>query len=411
MVAKFETGSSLRQTLNYNEQKVRKGTAEFLGAVNYLLSDPALTFERKLAGLENLAQLNERVTRNSIHISLNFDPSEQLTNEQLKSIAEAYMEQIRLGEQPYLVYRHRDAGHPHIHVVSVKVRPDGRRVDTQNIGRNESEVARKNIERQFGLVRAEDQKAKESYQLQPVQVARIIYGKTETKKAIGHVLRHIVDGYRYTSLPELNAVLRLYNVVADRGNEGSHMFRNNGLVYRVLDEQGNKVGVPIKASSFYNRPTLDYLQQKFTANEPLKNPFKAGVKNVIDLAFLRQTKPSINGLIASLNKAGITAILRQNEQGYLYGITYVDHRNKCVFNGSDLGKSYSAKGITERCGIAQKPTSDNVQTVRSHAHESDHQSPTFTGLADDLLHQEFTGDTLPYDLKRRRKKRKRLNND
>jgi hypothetical protein len=33
----------------------------------------------------------------------------------------------------------------------------------------------------------------------------------------------------------------------------------------------------------------------------------------------------------------------------IYGLTYVDHKTKCVFNGSDLGKHYSAKGLQERC--------------------------------------------------------------
>jgi hypothetical protein len=61
---------------------------------------------------------------------------------------------------------------------------------------------------------------------------------------------------------ELNAVLRPYNIVADRGKEGSRIYDNNGLVYRVLDEQGNKIGTPIKASDIYNKPTMKFLEQK-----------------------------------------------------------------------------------------------------------------------------------------------------
>jgi hypothetical protein len=66
------------------------------------------------------------------------------------------MNKIGFGKQPYLVYQHHDAGHPHIHIVTVKVRADGSRIDTQNIGRNQSEKARKEIEQAFGLARAED---------------------------------------------------------------------------------------------------------------------------------------------------------------------------------------------------------------------------------------------------------------
>jgi len=176
MVAKFETGSSLNQTLNYNEKKVQKRVAELLTAVNYPIDHPYLSFQQKLNRLENQAALNENVTRNSIHISLNFDPSEQLEKEKLIAIATTYMDKIGFGEQPYLLYQHFDAGHPHIHIVSVKVKADGKRIDTQNIGRNQSEKARKEIEIAFNLVRAEDSKVKEKYKLEPVNAQKVQYG-------------------------------------------------------------------------------------------------------------------------------------------------------------------------------------------------------------------------------------------
>ncbi len=333
MVAKFETGSSLSRTLNYNEQKVASMQAELLAAENYPIDCALLNFHQKLNRLQNQAELNENVTRNSVHISLNFDPSEHLDKEKLTAIANAYMEGVGFGEQPYLVYQHFDAGHPHIHIVSVKVRADGSRVDTQNIGKNQSEKARKEIEIAFNLVKAEDHKATEQYKLEPINAQKVQYGKTETKRAIGIVLKTVLDSYRYSSLPELNALLKLYNVTADRGNEESKMYRNNGLMYRVLDEQGNKVGTPIKASQFYMKPTLKKLEEKFKKNEPLKNPLRSRVRNAIDLAILKNPTQSLQDLIKSLEKAGIATVLRQNDTGRIYGITYIDHKAKAVFNG------------------------------------------------------------------------------
>ncbi|HZK98035.1 MAG TPA: relaxase/mobilization nuclease domain-containing protein [Prolixibacteraceae bacterium] len=98
-------------------------------------------------------ELNENVKRNSIHISLNFHLSEShLSEEKLLAIADAYMEKIGFGKQPYLVYQHHRVGHSHIHLVSIKVRPDGSLIDLNNIGRNQSEQARKSIKKEFGLV-------------------------------------------------------------------------------------------------------------------------------------------------------------------------------------------------------------------------------------------------------------------
>ena len=86
---------------------------------------------------------------------------------------------------------------------------NGRRIDMNNIGRNESEKARKAIEQEFKLVPAESHKQdqKEQFKQQlAVTPKRVEYGKTETKRAIQNVLDYMIRRYKYTSLPELNAV-------------------------------------------------------------------------------------------------------------------------------------------------------------------------------------------------------------
>ncbi|RZJ23621.1 MAG: hypothetical protein EON51_01690 [Acinetobacter sp.] len=47
-------------------------------------------------------------------------------------------------------------------------------------------------------------------------------------------------------------------------------------------------------------------------------------------------------------KQQIGLVFRKNEKGMIYGLTFVDHKLKTVFNGSDLGKDYSARAITEK---------------------------------------------------------------
>jgi hypothetical protein len=116
VVAVIKTGHSILRLLNYNENKVKEGAATFLGAQNYPINPERLTFSQKLNRLILQAALNENVTRNSVHISLNFDPSEKLSGECLQEIAEVYMDKIGLGDLPFLIYQHFDAGHPHIHV-------------------------------------------------------------------------------------------------------------------------------------------------------------------------------------------------------------------------------------------------------------------------------------------------------
>jgi hypothetical protein len=423
MVAVIKTGHSINRVVNYNENKVKEGKAAFISAVNYPIDTEKITFNQKLNLLLKQASLNENVTRNSVHISLNFDPSEKISTENLKEISDSYMQKIGFGEQPYLVYQHFDAGHPHIHIVSIKVRANGTRIDTNNIGRNQSEKARKEIENSYGLVKAESIKSK-PYELKSAYSQKVQYGKSDSRRAIANVLDGVLTGYKYTSLAELNAVLQQYNVLADRGSEGSKVHQNQGLLYRILDEKGNPIGVPIKASSFYNKPTLKNIEERFAANETARQVHKSKSKNTIDIAFLKQPLQSLQGLVTALEKDGIKVVLRQNKEGIIYGLTYVDHRTKCVFNGSDLGKPYSAKGILERCSAEAviKPSEKSTQLHLTQQHSARTlpaqeagnilQAAGIPGVIDDLFQPVESISYIPHQLKKnKKKKRKNISNN
>ncbi|MDR6845608.1 relaxase/mobilization nuclease domain-containing protein [Flavobacterium granuli] len=404
MVAIIKTGHSIRSIFNYNENKVSNSIAQCIAEGNYPMDLDQMSSVFKLNFLQKQLELNENVTRNSVHISLNFDPSETgLSKEKLTEIAKLYMTKIGFGSQPYLVYQHHDAGHPHIHIVSIKVKADGKRIDMQNIGKNQSETARKEIEKLFGLVRAEAGQKKNNTELLPITIGKIQYGQIQSKKAIANVLGKVLFTYAFASLPELNAVLRQYNVYADRGSENSRIFKTNGLVYRILDSQGKPIGVPIKASDFYFKPTLKFLEEKFKANK-VKSPTHAKrIKNAIDLAFLNK-KTTLAELTKDLEKQGIHIVLRSNDQGILYGITYVDHTTKSVFNGSALGKEYSAKAIQERCETVKSYSPKILSEKKQDLPISNN---ALAKLIDELLQIEYVGNYLPNQLKKRRKKRKR----
>lgn len=361
MVARITTPHSIQRALNYNEQKIKKGQAELLYAANFLKDAEQLNFYDKLKRFSDLINLNERAKTNTLHISLNFHNSDMLSKEKITDIADEYMHKIGFGEQPYLVYQHHDSGHPHIHIVTTNIKADGKRIDTFNIGRNQSEKARQELELKYKLIRATGRQITVD-EIRPVS-QKIQYGKSETKRAITNVLDYVLKNYKYSSLPELNAVLKLYNVVADRGSENSRIYQNNGLVYRVLNEKGNKIGVPIKSSVIYSKPGLKFLELKFKENETAKPQYKQSIKATINFILLRNKNASLQYLLDALRKEGIQTVLRQNKDGFIYGITYVDFKTKCVFNGSDLGKEYSAKGLIEKCNVLNEKS--NVLNEKS----------------------------------------------
>ena len=301
MIAKITTSKNIKAALNYNEQKVQKGNAEFLYAGNCLHEAAEMNFYKKLDLFENLNILNKRATTNTMHVSLNFSAGENFLPEKLIGITTSYLDKIGFGEQPFLVYKHEDAGHPHIHIVTTTIQSDGARINTHNIGRNQSEKARKEIELEYGLVKAESHQQSLKRSIQPVMAEKIIYGKLETKKSIAIVVTAVFSQYKYASLPEFNAVLKQFNIVADRGKEEGRIFKNRGLVYRILDKDGNKIGVLIKASSIASRTILDNLEKKFFSNDLLKSKFKESIKTSIDECFCKPIT-DIKNLQAALEK-------------------------------------------------------------------------------------------------------------
>jgi hypothetical protein len=419
MVAVIHTSSSLNNALNYNEQKVNQKKAKCLAAVNYPKELADLTFYQKLYRLTNLAALNTKAKVNSVHVSLNFDVAEKMNEETLKKIANVYMDKIGFGDQPFLVYQHHDAGHPHIHIVSTNIKSNGRRIELHNIGRNQSEKARKEIEEDFKLIKAESKKQLQSEKLKPVNAQKIQYGKSETKRAITNVLDHVVKNYKYTSLAELNAVLRLYNVEADRGAEKSRTWQHHGLVYRVLDDEANKIGVPIKASSIYNKPTLKFLEEKFLENGSLRQPHKQRIRNAIDWTLLKMKNPSLQNLKNALDREQIQMVVRQNKDGVVYGLTFIDHNSKSVFNGSDLGKEYSAMMMLQRCG--EKNVFENSQKGKVENQIQPEFQKKYTEeprvdesisnqdnkILQELINPRLANDYLPIELKFPKRKRKR----
>lgn len=415
MVAKITTPKSLMRVLNYNEQKVKNGKATCIAAINYLQEPKKMSFYQKAFAFENLNTLNDRATTKTIHVSLNFHPSEKLSTDKLSEIAAVYMEKIGFIHQPCLVYEHHDAGHPHIHIVSTTIRSDGSRINTHNLGKDQSEKARKEIEQSFALITAKMEQQK-IHAIKPIDVSSFVYGRTETKQSIAIVVDEVFNRYRFTSLPAFNAALKQFNVIADQGKEDGRIFKNNGLMYRLLDVYGNKAGVPIKASSLFTSPTLSRLTKKFDFNRTLIDGYKKGTQQQLEEVLENQPRDFMQ-LIKLLDERKIYTLLRKNDVGRIYGITFVDNNTKCVFNGSDLGKVFSAAGLQKvfaKNAEKNTPATPNNSSDKKENLNTGHSTKRILSTTDKSIRKESIIelmllpneqlDAIPFQLKKRKKK-------
>jgi hypothetical protein len=344
MVCKVRSGKNIKGALNYNENKVKEGVAECIGAVNFVGEPQHLRFFDKLARFQQLIEKNARAKTNCVHISLNFDVSEKLSQNKLNEIAVDYMDKIGFGDQPYLVYQHNDAAHPHLHIVTTNIQEDGKRISIHCLGKNQSETARREIEEKYGLVKAGSTPKQNIH----TNLNKAVYGKSETKRTIDNIVGEVMKCYKFSSLTEFNAVLRQYNVLADRGKEGMLMYDKNGLRFSLLDSKGIKVGVPIKASALYSKPTMKTLQNVFETNTLLKESHKERLTKIIDSFFHATDKHTRANFCVYMKLYEINAMFREGKDGRVYGLTLVDNRKCTVFNGSDLGKAYSGQALMKR---------------------------------------------------------------
>jgi hypothetical protein len=413
MVAKIKSGKSLIGALNYNENKVKAGKAELIAASGYAKDYDMLSFYDKLFRLKDLAGRNLRTRTNTLHLSLNFDVTEKLDSDKLINIANEYMKRIGFERQPFLVYQHFDAGHPHMHIVSTNIAADGQRISLHNIGELKSEPARKAIELEFGLVQASSKK-NEYEQIENLKIRPLEYGSIDTKRAITNIVNEVAKSYKFTSLPELNAILNLYNVTIDKGSKESVMFNKGGLRYWVIDKNGKKIGVPIKASSIYLKPTLKLLEGRYKLNEYLRKPFRDKLKAKIDKVVSQVI--SLEQFKNELKKVDVSVIIRQNDDGRIYGISYIDHLNKAIFNGSDLGKNYSAAAILDtlpyrpagNVAASAEQFSEKTELARTGSNQAV-SNPHSRTLLDDLLSPYDPNANLPNQFGPKKKKKKRRN--
>ena len=136
------------------------------------------------------------------------------------------------------------------------------------------------------------------------------------------------------------------------------------------------------------------------------------------MAFIQNKIKTVSDLDRILTKDGIKIAERRNEQGILYGLTYVDHITKCVFNGSTLGKPYAASGIEERCGVKEFNSNrktvtdiDHRQLMNKSQHSSFISGNEVQKIFDSLLQSDSAAEYISKEFKRKKKRRRKGLND
>ena len=390
----------------YNKEKVDKDEAEVLFWQKML--EPydkrgRLDIDACMDSFRPYLEANRRTTNTVFHASLNPSPEDRLTDEQLRDIACEYMERMGYGEQPYIVFKHKDISREHIHIVSLRIDEQGRKLPHDFEARRSMEILR-DLERKYGLhpsVKGQELTDKEG-------LRKGNYPDGNVKRQGSSVVRACLRNYRCSSYGEFRTLLELFNISVEE-RTGTIDGRNYaGIVYGALTDDGYGIGTPFKSSRIGKDVGYKALQKYYaTSKDRLKEKGSLDSlrQTVKDAMSPRNTRDEFRQL---LKADGIDAVFRMNPIGRIYGVTFIDHNTGIVANGSVLGKEFSANVFNDLYPAPKQAQQVAERHVEQKHEVQNHAANPISCIVDTVLD---LADTRAYEeqqrqMQQRRKKRR-----
>ena len=395
MIAKISSTENLGGALGYNFKKVQHNEAAVL-CVNELRKgfDGTFQMDKVLADMQKAIPEQCRTKKTVFHCSLNPHPDEKLSDERLTQIAKEYMEALGYGNQPYIVFKHNDIAREHIHIVSLRVDFDGNKINDKFEGRRSKKITNA-LEKKYNLIPSSKVSERTTTETPKVNVVQ-----GNIKEQVANTVRSAMKHYTFCSLGELNAVLRKYNLAVEEVKTEYRGKQYDGLVYVPTDDKGNKVSTPIHASDIGRGVGYTAVQNKMLKSKQMVKPLIPTVRRKV-LEVMRTSPHTEERLRQRLEKQDLRVVIRKNDSGRLYGITFIDDEKGIALNGSRLGKGYAANKFNEYFsnpennpfldeslyGKIDTTFQQQMQTIQSDEQESDNLVDEFI---DNMVGESFS---------------------
>ncbi|WP_108823567.1 conjugal transfer protein MobB [Dysgonomonas sp. Marseille-P4361] len=413
MVAKISSNNSLFGTLLYNKNKLDKEEAKLLSSRNvYERVDGSFSMQTTIKSFEPYLIANKRTEKPIFHVSLNPNPKDILTDEQYKAIADRYMEDMGYSNQPYIVFKHTDISRTHLHIVSIRVDESGKKLDSNFENMRSMKICRQ-IEKDFNLHPA----TKQEQQAYSIPIKPLNNKEGNVKQQVGNIAKAVLNNYKFQSVEEFRTLLEKMNVSVEEVKGLKNEKSYHGLVYTALTHDSvtmkkEKVGTPFKSSLFGKSINLQTLEKHFEKSKQQiqDNKTREYLKSILFKAM--QQSESMDEFKLLLKEKNIEPVFRQNVEGRIYGVSFIDYQNKAILNGSRLGKEFSANAFHEKFADENRVlTILTEQTEKKIESESDFITSLFPSLFEqhstDYNVENFAREKQREEEVRKRKNRQR----
>lgn len=346
MVAKISIGSSLYGAISYNGEKINEAKGRILGSNKVVIPpDGHVDVARMVEDFKSFMPKMGRTKKPVLHISLNPHPEDKLTDQDFEILAREYLDKLGFGKQPWVMYKHEDIDRHHIHIVTVNVNEQGKRLNQAFLFRRSKKITSE-LEDKYNLHKAQRERVSPDTPITKLDPAGDI------KRQLANIVKLVGMCWQFQTLGEYNAILSLYNIRCEATDGKVNGREYHGLVYFATNDAGETIANPFKASRL----------GKFASRSAVENKFERSATSINLKPSRRIISSVINGssgkddFIAKLREKGIDILIRENNDGRIYGVTFIDHNTHTVLNGSRLGREFSANAF-ERWfnGDGQKP--------------------------------------------------------
>jgi hypothetical protein len=288
--------------VNYNEKKVKQGTAGLVYFENFgnLQDRTEIAKEEFKKYLQNYSARNTKIKNPVFHATCSCKGRE-LTHAQLKEMALEIMQQLGYGENPILIYEHHDTRNNHVHIVSSRVGISGKKIKDNFEGKKANHILNAILNRE------------------PHQEFNLHLNNALT--------------YQFGTQAQF-ALLMEVNGYKTQKKEGQFIFFKHG------EKQGS-----IALSDIDKKITIDEnaernIKQTKAIVYKYRKQYSGVLRSNHDNRFTTEQKKFESDLTNVLKqKFGLDFIFfTAKDKDKPYGYTIIDHRNREVHKGSDILK-------------------------------------------------------------------------
>jgi hypothetical protein len=353
MIAKLIYGETCQGTLKY---VLGKEGMQILGYGN--------TFSQSISPkfFDNVLhfQGQRNATKNRYaHISLNLPHGENINDKTFLEISTEYMENMGYGTQPYIIVRHNDTEHQHVHIVTTNVKDDGKVLEIFNSHRR-SMATRQHLERKYDLTPAPTTKRKERLPIH--RLPELQFGmdaEKGTRNYLQDVLNSINQKYKVRSFEELARLVRPYHIeVKTTKNESGR----TGVKYGLNNQKGYRTNF-INGSEVHRNLSGPKLQKVFDIHSKSKllpmhrKRLLKQIETTYDL--FRTIRPEeLEEVVKEYQDIDIKL---ENNEGVIEGFTIHD-RSGYVFRARELSKNIRRQNRTDIFMNGNEPTQIDIES-------------------------------------------------